>query len=318
MDKTVELFGFLILAVLGFVAPITGLFLSTYKEGVLKLTARYRAEKLKTEVNIEKQIKKIEEIKKIKELNTSEIIQNLKKLESIKDNANKKLSLLNPEEQIFNLFAPLIVSFIAIAFSFSSGIKTNVYLYPIFLLISAFFFIYSINVIRILLPMIYEAKKILDDEKKEKEIKTIELLSQISEDMKVGSQVLLNDIYIKINEKIIKDKGTLIEVAAEKKKEFEISIVNGENQMAKNIEIGICFTLDFIIEKKSVYSLFIDNPGKSQIVRYEVDSIQSNTDLILEPLSFTPLKASKYEIKTFVKGENIATRYNYFTLKVID
>lgn len=317
MDKIVELFGLLILAVLGFVAPILGVLISLFREGMSKLASQYEAEELKTEDNIKKQLQKLAATPKINTI-ANEIKQTLKELQSIRKTARKKLSLLNPKKQMFNLFAPLVVAFIGVAFSFHPGIKSNAYLYAVDLSGSIFFFIFAINVMRNLFLVIAEVSKILDIEKKEREAKVIELLSGILESTEKVRQVYLYKVYIAINRQKIKDDLLVLKAHTEIKEKFKISIVNTEKTMAKNIEIGFIFpSLDFIIEKDNMYSVFIDEPGKVQVVRYTADSIQSNTELFISaPLTITPLKEGEYKIRVFVKGENIKTKYNYFKLGV--
>lgn len=49
MDQAFQLFGFLILAFLGVVAPILVVLISMFREGVLKLSNQYESERAQSE-----------------------------------------------------------------------------------------------------------------------------------------------------------------------------------------------------------------------------------------------------------------------------
>ena len=106
--------------------------------------------------------------------------------------------------------------------------------------------------------------------------------------------------------KIIDDKE-MVNFKADKEERIEIAVSNSEDRMIKNIEVGLIFPLDFIIEKKDYYSLYIDK--ESQIVRYETESIQGRTRNLFSPLVIKPLKKGSYTLKTFIKAENIRAIY---------
>lgn len=308
MEQAIQLFGFLILTFLGIVSPILVILLSMFREGISQLTIQYENEKSQSENNIKEQLKKIGEAGKT---DVEEIEQSLNKLKAIKKTAETKLSYLNPKEQILRLYMPFLISFLAVILAILT--KTNIYYVGLFIAISLICFVYSMVVLWKLLGIIIEVKKTIDDDKKGMDMKTIELLSALVE-KELG--YFLKAVYINIDDKNIQDDTGKITVSVDKKQELKIGISNTEPRMAKNIEIGFIFPLDFIIEKTSYYSIYTTET--IQVVRYEKNLIHGNTTQLLFPLIITPLKEGDYKIRTFIKAENIESTYRNLNLKVTE
>lgn len=308
MEQAIQLFGFLILTFLGIVSTILVILLSMFREGISKLTTQYENEKSQSVNNIKEQLKKIGEAGKT---DVEEIEQGLNKLKIIKKTAETKLSYLNPKEQILRLYMPFLISFLGVILAIL--VKTNIYYVGLFITISLICFAYSLTVLVKLLSIIIEAKKNIDDDKKDMDMKTIELLSVLS---KRGAEDFLTAVYINIDGKNIQDDTGKITVSVDKKQELKIGISNLENRMAKNIEIGFIFPLDFIIEKTNYYSIYTTKT--IQVVRYATNLIHGKTNLNWPPLIITPLKEGDYTIKTFIKAENIESTYHNLNLKVTE
>lgn len=308
MEQAIQLFGYLILTFLGIVSPILIILLSMFREGISQLTIQYENEKSQSENNIKEQLKRIGEAGKT---DVGEIEQSLNKLKAIKKTAETKLSYLNPKEQILRLYMPFLISFLGVILAIL--IKTNIYYVGLFIAISLICFVYSMVVLWKLLGIIIEVKKTIDDDKKGMDMKTIELLSAL---IKKESEYFLKVVYININDKNIQDDTVKITVSVDKKQELKIVIVNYEPRMAKNIEIGFIFPLDFIIEKTSYYSIYTTKT--IQVVRYATNLIHGKTNLNLSPLIITPLKEGNYKINTFINAENIESTYHNLNLKVTE
>lgn len=308
MEQAIQLFGFLILAFLGVAAPILVILLSVFEEGRSKLTTQYENERSQSEKNIKEQLKKLAGTE---ETDVTEINQSLKSLEINKKTAEAKLSYLNPKKQIFRLFIPLLLSFLGVILAILT--KANVDYVRLYIAISLICFVYSIVVLWKLLGIIIEVKKIIDDDKKNMDMKTIELLSAL---VKKGAEYFLKAVYINIDDKNIQDDTGKITVSVDKKQKLKIGITNYEPRMAKNLEIGFIFPLDFIIEKTNYYSIYTTKT--IQVVRYETNLIHGKTNLMLSPLIITPLKESDYKISTFIKAENIESTYHNLNLKVTE
>lgn len=311
MAQAIQLFGLLILAVLGFVLPIMAILLSVFREGRLKLTAQYEAERIQTETNITEQLKKL--IKKRFTSDGSAILKNLKALKAIKKTAGTKLSYLNPKQQTIRLFLPLIIAFSAVASSFL--VKPNIQY--LLLSIGIAGFTYAIVALIKSISVIVEVKSIIDADKKDADAKTVELLSEIAQ--KVGEtkeQNYLQDVHIKANGKSIRDgPSKTIEVAVNKKYELELGMTNSEDRMAKNVEVGFIFPVSYMIDKGS-HTIYRDE--EKQIIRYATSYIHGNTTHPFSGLKITPLEQGDHTIRTFIKAENIRTIYRDFTLRVVE
>lgn len=308
MEQAIQLFGFLILTFLGIISPVLVILLSMFREGISQLTIQYENEKSQSENNIKEQLKKIGEAGKT---DVGEIEQSLNKLKAIKKTAETKLSYLNPKKQILGLYMPFFISFLGVILAIL--IKTNIYYVGLFIAISLICFVYSIVVLWKLLGIIIEVKKTIDDDKKTMDMKTIELLSALAEK---ESGYFLKAVYINIDNKKIQDDTGKITVSVDKKQELKMGISNLELRMAKNIEIGFNFPLDFIIEKTNYYSIYTTKTN--QLVRYATNLIHGKTTQLLLPLIITPLQEGDYKINTFIKAENIESTYHNLNLKVTE
>lgn len=317
MYLSIELFGNLLLTFLGFVLPVVALTLSFYQEGISILKSQYENEKKQAEENIKEQMKRLGEEK---DINTNDIRNNLSKLESIKKDAQIKLFFLEPKQQILNLFIPLALSFglvqLAIIFPLEKvsfkGITFSVMNISLFL--SVVFFIYSLGILWRLAITIIEIKKAADENKSKDEREEKQALFSVLEKLTKGAQPFLEKVYITIDKIKIDEREPEVELKVQEKREFKTCILNIEDLMAKNIEIGFIFPTDFIIEGNN-YSVY--NDGNSQITRYTLDSIHSKTNQIIDSLSITPLKTGKIKVRTFVKAENIKTAYRNLNINIV-
>ena len=307
MEQAIQLFGYLIIAALGFVLPVVTILLSVFQEGVTKLATQYETEKRQSEENIKEQFQRKAEKAGI---DVSAIEESLKKLKSIKKAAETKLSYLNPRKIIIRLFIPLIIAFLGVIATFFILYFTNYYyLYP--LLVSLIAFSYAIVVLWKLVGIIVEVKKIVDIDTKARDGRTIELLSALVE--KTG-QYFLKRVYVTLDGTDIKDDSRIVTAQTNVKQELKIGVQNHESRMAKNIEFGFTFPANFIIEKKDYYSIYRDE--KQQIIRYTIDHIHATTHQLFEPLIITPLEQGDQKINTFIKAENIEATSRNFTIKV--
>lgn len=306
MELAIELFGYLILTVLGFVLPVVAILLSIYHEGLSKLAQQYKTEVSQSEENLKT-------IAKAKKTDLEALQQSIKELESTKRKARNKLSYLNPRKQIIRLFIPLVLAFLAVVVT-SILIGTNLY-YSLFLLISLTGFVYALIVLWNLINIIVEVKGTIDAEKKAAETSTAELLTSLAREIidRTG-QYYLTKVYIGLDGEDIKDDSYEITMPVNMKKEIKVQIQNTEMRMAKNVEFGLRFPTSFIIDKTDYDSIFRDE--KWQIVRYTDSMLHGNTLTTYDNLIITPLEQGDYKIRTFIKAENIETTYKTITIKV--
>ncbi|MBA7581008.1 hypothetical protein ES708_22907 [subsurface metagenome] len=311
MEQAIQLFGYLILAVLGFVFPVVTVLLSLNREGLSKLAAQYEAEKSHSEENIREQFQKKEEKSG---LDLLAIEKSLKKLKSIRKAAETKLSYLNPRNTTIRLFIPLIVAFLGVVATFlilhfADYFIDYAYLYP--LLVSLVAFGYAVFVLWKLVGIIVEVRKIIDTDRKDTDTRTTELLSKLVQET---DQHYLKRVYIHLDGKNIDSDSGETKMKVNIKKELEVGVNNYESRMVKNVEIGFIFPTNFIIEKIAGYSIYRDE--KQQICRYNEDYIHGHTLQQFASLIITPLEQGDFEFKTFVKAENIESIYRNHTIKV--
>jgi uncharacterized membrane protein len=315
VEQAIQLFGYLILAVLGFVLPVITVLLSMYREGLSKLAAQYKAEKKTSEENIKEQLQKKGQQTDITDDDLLAIENSLKQLRSIKKTAESKLSYLDPKKQVLRLFIPLMLAFLGVVAT-NILVDINSY-YNLFLIISVVGFTYAIVVLWKLIVIIIEVRKIIDTDRKDTDTRTTELLTALLEEIRKTGQYYLKKVYITVDGDDIVDNSHIITVRANNKTELKLGIDNRETRMVKNIEIGFIFPNDFIVEKSGSYSIYRDE--KRQIIRYSINTIQGDTNLhITEPLIITPLEQGEHKIVTFVKAENIEATDRNITIKVIE
>lgn len=298
MEQAIQLFGFLVLTLLGFVVPITAILLSLFQEGISKLTFQYQNEKSQTEENIKVQLRKISEKEALEE-NLAAIEQSLSELKAIKRRAEGKLSYLEPKKQIMRLFIPLMLAFLLVV-ALLLITPNLVYRIPL-ILISVACVAYALFILWKLMGIMIEVRRIISAEAQDKDGRTLELLTILTK------QQFLKEVYLTVDDK---DTGSpkALALKVNVKQQLKIGIENREEIMAKNIEVGLIFPTSFIIEEASPFSIYKDKD--SQIVRHELNRLHAKTNLRLaDPLTVTALEQGSFNIKTFIKAENMSATY---------
>lgn len=294
MIYATQLFGFLILTVLGILAPLITLLLSVYREGSQQLRAKYETEVASAEESLEKQTKRT----KGSTLNIKEIEKKTKELKKTEKKAKNKLSLLDAKKQSSLLFIPPIFSFIILLASYF----VDSFIKPWMVLISVSFFVWAVFNIWKLIKVIIEVKEPIDLKRKGDTQRSLDLLSQL---VKNSTEYFLENVYVKFIEKDIKDDETKYTLKLNEKKECRISFENDEKRMAKNVEVGLGFPKGFDIEKSGSYRIYSSEEG--DVVRWNISQAQGLTTYYLTSLIITPLTPGKFTINTFIKAENIAS-----------
>lgn len=314
MNLTLELFGKLVLTFLGFILPIIGVMLAIFSEGLALLSQQYGEEKEQAAKNIKDQLKKIG--KSHDEIKENEVEKNLDELKRIKKEAEKKLSFLNPKKQIAKVFILLILSYIATSISSVLTEQVNPYYVTILrkptLLASLvftggiFLFVYCMWHLWILFGIIIEIKKISDERKDQNESSFKQSIIALS---KKGE--FLKKVFVEINDITIAKDDLEFKLTSQEKKDLKVNILNSEQRVVKNVEIGLIFPLSFIIEKSDRYSIYKDE--NTQVVRFKKDLVHSKTRLKFGNIAITPLVKETHKIKTFISAENV----EYITRKLI-
>lgn len=192
INEAIQLFGFLVLAFLGIVAPFFMIILSISREGRKELIFQYTEEiklyeeKIKNKYE-EKESKKIEDIeKKVKDIN-----KDIKQLKKYKKNSQKNLSNLDIKKQTLYIFIPLIVSFILAVLSliFSHDLLPI----TILMVFAVGIFLFSLFKLWKALCIIIVVRNLIDDKLGNYRNKTIKLLEKLNEGKNTNLKYRLPD-----------------------------------------------------------------------------------------------------------------------------
>lgn len=210
-NEAIKLFGLLVLAFLGIIAPFLIFILSFSREG-RKILISQHAEEVK---NYENKIEEIEDKKskgigdienKVKEINTR-----LKELKKYKQVSERKISSLNIGKQVLYLFIPLIISFILVIFSllFSNNLLSQ----EILIILSVIIFFFSIYKLWKLFRIILEVRNLIDDRSANYRNKTLNIFEKLTEfellSVIYGTEQKFIDVTEKLKQKIKNNKLTI-------------------------------------------------------------------------------------------------------------
>ena len=321
--KTMDLFSQLIIAVLGFIAPIVALLFSIFHKGIIILKDKLlkQIEKDKKELKSEGEIPAIKE--KIKELEKNK-----------KDNENK-IKLLDLKVQIKYLFLPFFLSLLFIcSYYYVSEIIIKKYpqfayfeyIYSGIALLTASLFGLGIYRLWKLICILIEVKNEIEENGKEKDeekkllfkdnhTEMMGVLNTISKKEPTEVVEVLNKIWTKgdlpanglkiyidgIN--IIEKTYNLISIPINSVQEFKVQISNVSTIMLKNVELAISVPNEFELVKLGNYT---KTPTENKnILREEYGKISSKTNQQFDELRIKGTKLGTYKITIFCKAENI-------------
>lgn len=281
----------ILIAFMSLTIPIVTILLSIFTQGRLDISNIYR-----------EQIGKINQKIKANELNeesftTSFLWQLFYK--------HYKLTLLNPSSclllLVFTLFLSIIFSTLAVAQHLYTWGSISLFFLSLFI-----FFLWSLT------KLMVEITSSQENKKEERERNTLETLQNIFKACDPES-LIVKKVGMTING-VKATEGLLLPSATiGKELSLHFSFDNDEKDLAaKNVELGIRFPVEsFQVIKKSYYELYeADNT-----VRFNNEYVQKNTNIIFpEPLIIIPKRTGTYEITSWIRGENIKTKY--FDLKI--
>lgn len=306
MTNAIELFGTLILTLVGFIVPILTILLSIFPQGTRALAIKYENERKQSEENISNETKKRDTEKG---LDYKALKKTLKSLEKKKADANSKLEYLQPGKFLFKTTTPFIVAFVGVLLALLD-VSFSITVLGLFSSLVAF--AAGIMTLFTSISVLFEVGEIANQSRSSNEEKVIELLSTMVE--KGGA----DNLYLKENEVQIKLKGIVlkkaekIDFSVNTKHEIPVAIENSADKMAKNVEAGLIFPKDVLIEKTGNLSVFTDE--SVQIVRFNREMIQAHENNRQGNIQVTFLTAGEKRIEVFIKGENV--KYQRFSIKL--
>lgn len=306
MEIAIQLYGYLILTLLGIITPLIAILLPIFHDGILELTEKYNDDQSRASENLKKVTSETTDTKAIKKSVTD--------LEKTQKEAKSKLAYLNPKKPIQELFSLLLTSFLStiISLVFLKCLST----FFVSIIISLILFCYSIRIIWGLLDVLIEARQVIDANRKDTTTQTINLLTTLVEKTSGEKEPYLSDVRIDLDGTPLKDDTIKMEVENNKEQELLIEFLNNEKRMVKNLELGFSFPYEFVIKKKNNYSIY--STKTIQVVRFKDSFTHGNTSIDFGTLSIKPIKKGEYKIKAFIKAENVETIYRYFTIIVTD
>ncbi|MEK7612268.1 MAG: hypothetical protein AAB407_02925 [Patescibacteria group bacterium] len=311
MINAIELYGTLILTLLGFIVPILTILLSLFPQGTKSLALKYENERKQSEENISNEIKKKETEKG---LDYDSLKETLKGLEKKRSEAKSKLEYLHPGSFLFKTTIPFIVAFMGVLLIL---LDIPIFETIIVLISSIFAFVAGVMTLFTSISVLFEVGEITNQAKNSNEEKIIELLSILVENSGTDNLYLKEDeIKVKFGDKNLKENEKF-DFSVNTQHKISIRVHNSADKMAKNIEVGFVFPKDVLIEKTSnLSSIFTDE--SIQIVRFKNEIIQAHESNDKGALRITFLKPGEVSIDLFIKGENVKYKRFSFKLNIIN
>jgi len=309
IKESIQLFGFLVLAFLGVVAPFLLILLSISREGTKELILQYENEKKQNEDNLSQLAGRKEDI------NIDAIKKSIKFLELNKENVQKKISSLDIKKQTLRLFIPLIISFSLVILSliFSNILELLI----TFISLAVIILFYSLVMLWKTLCNIVEVRKLIDDNQRDYKNKTIELLTELKENRKTESNYLKNVTFSLNNKKLELDKKNIFNLSLNERNNLNFLFNNNEKIMIKNFEMGVILPPEFIIDNKSHFNNYFSALKESQLIRFFYQLVQAQTNIEWKELIITPIMMGNFKSTVYIKAENIIPTYFYIEFIVM-
>jgi hypothetical protein len=305
---SIELYGLLILTVLGFILPILTILLTLFPDGAKSLRTRYENEKKLNEDNLVNEVQKQGSDAK---LDYKAIEKTIKELKKNKKRAENKLSYLVPTKLFVLNAVPFVASLLAVIVSFE--VRSSLSEIP--LIASIVFFACGAFVLWTSISILGEVAETVNQSKRTTEEKIIDLLTRLVEKSGVDNLYLKEgQVVFSFNSRILKDE-TSFEFSVNKEYKLPVSITNKSDKMAKNIEVGLILPKKMLVDQTPNLKLFVDE--ETQIVRFNREILQAHENNLCGDMSITFLEAGEYGVAIFIKGENVKYHRFHIKLKII-
>jgi hypothetical protein len=312
-DIIFQLYGTLVLTLLGFVLPIITIAISAFPEGVKLLKQRYENEQKQAEKNLE------DELSKQKAANSVDydlLSKNISTLKSAKKKAIKRLLYLSPDyiliRSIIGLGICLATFMLAILFLSSGYISTGLFL------VSLLALGWAVGVFINSIEIIIEASAAVQDIRRATEEKTLELLTIIADNSKKGDSSLFIDpqtIKVMFDGQEVTD-GKEFTYSVNNPHKIEIGIKNLSEYLFKTAELGFIFPSEVLVSGSTISNIYTGD--KEKIVRFKWPHLQSNLNHRAGTLEMSFLKTGTFEIGAFAKGENLKNKLVKFKIRVVN
>lgn len=314
-DIIFQIYGAFILTLAGFVLPILAIAITFFSEGVKLLRENYENEKKQSENNLEAELKKRSTGG---DINYDTLEKNISILKVTGKRADKRIKYLSPQHIL--LQSAIAVGVCLVSFLLALFLYNRVFYIPTSLfIISIIFLVRVLVVFSRSIEAIIEASLAVQKISRTAEEKELELLTTLVDNSKNGGASLFVDpknISVFFSGKTI-TSGEEYSFSVNNKHTIKnTALKNSSEYMLKNVEFGIVFPPEFLIESETADSIY--SGDKEKIIRFKFDIIQSRVNKLMGDMDLTFLKTGDFNVTAFVKGENLKTKDIKFKIKVVD
>ena len=297
LESLVQLIARLLIAVLGFIAPILAILLTIFRDGAEMLRSTYEKELMI----------KNEELKKLAADPNSarkDVKKRVRDLRREERALKFKIKRLNPRRVVTHIFLPLVLSFIFLVSYFGLMDESNwiqSYLIPTFFTFSAGLFILSLNELWRLLEIIIDVRKFITDDKRQHEKRKIELLREIV--TKVSSSLTKENIHLKIGKEKLED-GANLQVGLGDTRQLSLSLLNEAQERLDMINVKLTLPKQaFKVESDKGCSVEQDETCSS--LSYQMDSLMGTREEYIDQLGLSCLVIGVHEIRVLIEANNM-------------
>lgn len=310
MNVALELYGSLILTVLGFILPIMAILLSLFPDGLKALSSKLENERKQSEENIVNETRKKETETG---LDYGALETTLASLKKKKAQAEAKLEDLRPQTLIAKTAIPFAVAFLGVLAALQ-------HLAPeqriIAALVSIAAFAIGVRALFRSVSVLVEVTEIVSIARRGTEEKILELLSIMAERSGVDNLFLKQgSVFMTLSRRPL-TAGEMFSFSVNKKYDVPVAIVNSGDIMAKKVQAGLILPKDVLLEQRPGMKIYTDTTV--QIVRFELDFLQAHETNLQGNIGITFLRADTFRIPAFWKGENVKYTFFTFDVNVID
>ncbi len=300
MDNAMMLFGYLVIALIGFVVPVLGLLLSIYQGGIDKLKIKYENQKAESEKAKQDFLSGVISGNVLHKGDLKQIKAQLREMEKaelkIKKEVNFKLEFLDIKTAAVRFAGPMMASMLAVMLYYilpgawkAAAITSSIVL-----------FAYSVFILVKLLDVVVEMTRLADRESKDMNARLIEALAEGPEHS--GGM----DLKVSINGK---KPGEMLSMSVGEKREFKLEMENPGRTIARNAALTVTVPEGFEVEHKPYYSVTRNGAGYG--VMYTADFIHPGTSFLCGPLVIKALKERKDEVTCMINADNHAKEASY-------
>lgn len=217
MDNAMMLFGYLVIALIGFVVPVLGLLLSIYQGGIDKLKIKYENQKADAEKVKQDFLGSILNGNVINKSDLGQIKRRILEMEisekRVKRSVEFKLGFLDIKTTAVRFAGPMLLSMLVVMAYFVAPPAVK----PAAIAVSLAAFIYSIYILVKILDVVVEMTRLADRESKDMNARLIEALAEGPEH---GGVKLLNLVVDG------KSAGSELPLNAGEAREFKLEVEN--------------------------------------------------------------------------------------------